>query len=159
MVLGPRDHDSQNQLYLTSGPPTHSQNHARKHWESFSKNVIFEGLQQSLCITISSKRIFCTNNIANTFSFLQFQASHLGIENRSNNHDFPNPFLGPYFSHVFLFFRKDRFEDPLHNPAGAKMAPPIDQVTPKGYNFRVCFFPLCASLLNHINVPLGQRGF
>ena len=64
-------------------------------------------------------------------SFVQFQASHFTIKNRSKNHVFSKPFLGPPFSHFFPMFSKNgRFWDPLRNPMGSRMSPKIDQVAP-----------------------------
>ena len=67
--------------------------------------------------------VICNKSDAKT-SFLPFQASQFSIKNRSKNHVFFKPFLGPPFSHFFLiFFKSCRFWDPLRNPTGAKMAP------------------------------------
>ena len=49
--------------------------------------------------------VICNTYNAKT-SFLPFQASHFSIKNRSTNHVFSKPFLGPPFSHFFRFFQK-----------------------------------------------------
>ena len=67
--------------------------------------------------------VICSRYNAKT-SFLEFQASHFGIKNRSTNHLFSKPLLGPPFSHVFsIFFKNGRFVDPLHNLMRFKMVP------------------------------------
>ena len=49
--------------------------------------------------------VICNTYNAKT-SFLPFQAYHFSTKNRSKNHVFLKPLLGPHFSHVLLIFSK-----------------------------------------------------
>ena len=62
------------------------------------------GLHFSINFPYRLNLVICNDYNAKT-SFLPFQASHFSIKNRSTNHIFSKPFLGPPFSHFLIFIK------------------------------------------------------
>ena len=107
--------------------------------------------------------VICNKYNAKT-SFFSFQASHFSIKNRSTNHVFFKPLLGPPFSHFFFdFFQKwSILGPPLKIQWGQQSAPgplkdPAERVS---MVFASRCFPILHCTLPHITfsfvISLGK---